>query len=96
MDRLALQDDDADVAVLELAASLQRLQQLLVVQVALAEVPADQGPGHHFALTHAVVGLVVDRARQQAVERPAMGVHRPERRHLVGHQLGGLGSVQLG
>lgn len=92
VDGLALQDDDADVAVLEVAAALHRLHQLLVVQVALAEVPPDERAGDDFALPDLVVGFVVDRARQQPVERPAMHVHRAEggdfvRQHFRGFRV---------
>ena len=60
----------------EVAALLDRLEQLLVVEVAVAEVPAVDDAGDQLALAD-VVGLdVVDRARQQAVQRPAVGVHR--------------------
>ena len=62
LDRLAFQDDHAQIALVELAAPLHRLHQLLVVQVAFAEIPADQRPGDGLTLTQRVVRLVVQRA----------------------------------
>lgn len=58
MDGLALEDYHPQLALVELATPLHRLEQLLVVQVAFAEVPPDQRPGDDFTLAQAVVGLV--------------------------------------
>ena len=58
-------------------------EQPLVVEVAVAEVVAEHDAGDQLALAH-VVGLdVVDRARQQAVERAPVRVHRAEGEALV-------------
>ena len=61
LDRLAFQDDHPQIALVELAAPLYRLHQLLVVQVAFAEIPADQRPGDGLTLAQRVVRLVVQR-----------------------------------
>ena len=71
--RLGLERDDPQLARLESAALLDRLEQLLVVEVAVAEVPAVDDAGDQLALAD-VVGLdVVDRARQQARSAPGRG-----------------------
>ena len=58
MDRLAFQHDDANVALVEVAAPLHCLEQLFVVQVTFAEVPTHQWAGNYFALADLVVGFV--------------------------------------
>ena len=64
--RLRLERDHAHVARLELALLLDRLEQLLVVEVAVAEVPAGDDAGDQLALADVVVVDVVDGARRAA------------------------------
>ena len=92
--RLRLEHDHAQLARREAAPLLDRLEQLLVVEVAVAEVPAGDDAGDQLALAHVVVLDVVDRARQQPVERAAVAVHRAEREPLVEQQLGRLAVVE--
>ena len=77
---------------LKSAALLHRLEQLLVVEVAVAEVPAVDDAGDQLALAHVVVLDVVDGAVDQAVERPAVRVHRAEAEARGEHQLGQVAS----
>src|SRR5581483_4984543 len=80
VDGLALEDYHPQLALVELAAPLHRLEQLLVVQVAFAEVPPDQRAGDDFTLAQAVVGLVgvvSQSAGNQPVERAPVSVHGP-------------------
>ena len=85
---LGLEHDDAHVPGREVAALLDRLEQLEAVEMAVAEVPAVDDVGDQFTLAH-VVGLdVVDRAIDEAVERAAVAVHGAERQPLVEQQLG--------
>ena len=72
---LGLERDHPHLARLEPAALLDRVEQLLAVEMAVAEVPAVDDVGDQLALAH-VVGLdVVDGVRQQRVQRPAVRVH---------------------
>ncbi|CKS76172.1 Uncharacterised protein [Mycobacterium tuberculosis] len=96
MDGLTFENDHPQIAVGEVAPPLHGGHQLLVVQMALAEIPPDQWPGHDFALADAVVSFVIESAGQQAVERPAVGVHGPECGDLVGHDFGRGPVVELG
>ena len=52
---LRLDRDHAELAGLELAALLDRLEELLGVEVAVAEVPAVHDAGDELALAHVVV-----------------------------------------
>ena len=81
---LGLERHDPQLAGLERAALLHSVEQLLVVEVAVAEVPAVDDPRDQLALAH-VVGLdVVDRrTRQEPVERAAVRVHGAEGEPLV-------------
>ena len=90
---LRLERDHAQLARREAAALLHRGEQPVVVQVAVAEVPAVDDPRDQLALAHVVVADVVDRARDQAVQRPPVGVHRAEREALVEEQLGRVAVV---
>ena len=49
LDRLTFEDDHPQIALVQLAAPLHRLHQLLVVQMAFAEIPADQWTGDGLA-----------------------------------------------
>ena len=90
---LRLERDHAQLARREAAALLHRGEQPVVVQVAVAEVPAVDDPRDQLALAHVVVADVVDGARDQAVQRPPVGVHGAEREALVEEQLGGVAVV---
>ena len=95
--RLGLERDDAQLAGLEPAPLLDRLEQLLVVEVAVAEVPADDDAGDQLALAH-VVGLdVVDGARGSSPlsARPCECIAR-KARPLLSRQLGQVAVVELG
>ena len=92
--RLGLEDDHAHVAGLYAAALLDGVEQLLAVEVPVAEVPAVDDVRDQLALAD-VVGLdVVDRVREQAVQGPPVRVHRPEGQALVQHVLGHLAAVE--
>ena len=73
---------------LEVHPLLDRREQLGAVEVPIAEVPAEQRSGDELALAHRVRLDVVDRPRQQPVQRPAVRVHRAERQALVHRHLG--------
>ena len=60
---LGLEHHDPHLAGLEPAALLERRDELLVVQVPVAEVPAERRPGHHLAVDDEVV--LVLRARRR-------------------------------
>ena len=64
MGRLGLERDHPQLARLEAAALLDRREQPLVVEVAVAEVVAEDDAGDQLALADVVVLDVVDRARQ--------------------------------
>ncbi len=63
--RLGLEHDHPQLARLEVAALLDRRQQPLVVEVAVAEVVAEDHAGDQLALAHVVVLDVVDGARRR-------------------------------
>ena len=92
---LGLEIDHPQLALLEPALLLHDREQPLVVEMAVAEVPAGHDPGDELALADVVRAHVVDRARQQPVQRAAVGVHRAEREPLVEHELGQLLAVEL-
>src|ERR1700752_735951 len=95
-DRLRLHHDGAQLAVLELAELLHAREELLVAQMPLAEVPADDRAGDVLAVEVAVLleRTAVDRLRDQQPERASLEVQRAEReppalreRRLRGEQL---------
>ena len=71
----------------KVAFLLHSSEQLLVVEVTIAEVVAQDHPGDQLPLAH-VVGLDVGhRAWEQAVQRAAVRVHRAEGKALVQQHL---------
>ena len=81
VDRLRVEQHHPHLAGLEVAALLHRGDQLLVVHVPVAEVPADRGAAEPLAVGDDVVGLVAvgHRAVHEREQRPAVGVNRAER-----------------
>ncbi len=81
MDRLRVEQHDAHLAGREAAALLHRGDQLLVVHVAVAEIPPDGGAADAFPVGEDVVVLVLagHRPMRQGEQRPAVSVHGAER-----------------
>ena len=68
---------------LEAALRLDRREQLLLVQVPLAEVPAERQAGHDLAVDPLVVLEAVDGLRHEERQRAAVQVHQAEAHHLA-------------
>ena len=95
VDGLRVQDDHPDVALGEVAALLDGGQKLLVVQVAIAEIPAEHDSCDELAVGRHVFGLVIRPAQpwDHPVQSATMRVHCPERHPLVHQKFGDLRSV---
>ena len=67
VERLRLEEHHPDLAGLEAAALLEGGDELLVVEVAVAEVPAQRRAGHHLAVDDEVVLVPGPQARGTSV-----------------------------
>ena len=81
VDRLRVEQHHPHLAGLEVAALLHRGDQLLVVHVAVAEIPPDGGAADAFPVGEDVVVLVLagHRPVRQREQRPAVSVEGAER-----------------
>src|SRR4029077_14348756 len=94
--RLRLEGHNAQLALGEVATLLNRGEQPLVVEMAVAEVVAEDDAGDELSLTDVVVLDVVDGAGAEPVERPAMGMHREKREPFVEEDIDQVVLVELG
>lgn len=94
MSGLGFEHHDSQLHLLEPALLLDRLEQLVVVEVAFAEVPAGDDTGDELAVDHLVVLDVLHGPGQQPVERAPVALHRPKREDLLREVLGRLLAVE--
>src|SRR5437868_1857250 len=85
-ERLRLDQDAAELAVFEAALLLHRPEQLLVVEVAVAEVVAEDDPGEELTVDPDVVLEAIDRPGHQHRVDAAVQVHQPEPHHPAQHR----------
>src|SRR3954470_14717332 len=93
---LGLEVDDTQLALLETASLLYRLEELLVVEMSVAEVPAVHHPGYQLAVPGLVVVDVTGRSVRQGQPGAPLTVQSPERQRLHHQVVGGLPFVHRG